>query len=1111
MPPSNLHIFTGNHLEILVHTLAELVRAGFPGNARHALVPETIVVQSKGMQRWISMAMARQNGICANTVFPFPNTFLETIYARVFGTDDGSNAYDADVLTFRIMTLLPELTDQEAFASIRDYLGDDPLQIKLFQLSGKIADVFDQYLVFRPDMISGWEKGASTEHADVSLWQSILWNKLRSETNELHRGNLHQRLVGRLRHLGEPIGDLPPRVFVFGISYLPIFHLQVLDALAYRIPVYLFLLNPCRQYWADIVPDRQWIRTRDKYTSVAVQPESLHMERGNRLLASWGYQGRQFFGLTQQLEAQVGDLFEDNSGKTLLERIQQDILDLIDRAQTVEAVDPYDADGSLCIHACHSPMREVEVLHDQLLGILDAHRDIDPSDMLVMTPDIGRYAPYIHAVFGKSGQRGEAVLPYSVADQSTAKESRLADAFLHVLELAGGRFETSQVMALLEYASVRRRFNIDAADCPLIEGWIREVHIRWGWDGADRQRQGLPRYVENTWRVGLDRLLLGFAVSSDQDELFAGIAPHQGIEGNDAQILGAFVQFAETLHGHLDQMPQQAGLGRWFHILMGLMEALFDTGETSTRDYQMVTEVIEQLDRIGRLIDPGRDRSEPVSFDVVRQFIKESLSRSTFGTGFLSGGVTFCAMLPMRSIPAKVICLLGMQHDAFPQDMHEPGFNLIADHPRAGDRSKRDDDKYLFLEALISARRVFYISFIGRDIQDNSPKPPSVLVDELLEYARDELQVDPRRLVTEHPLQPFSPSYFDQHRSDLFSYSEEDWQASRNLSAPTDSGPFFSDPIEPPSESWRSCELERICRFFAHPIRYLLEQRLGIYFKDASEPLEDIECFNLDPLDYYHVSQKLLEAVKAGKGDEESYRSLKAAGLLPHGKAGLAAFNDVCRDVALFLSNLDGCMPSQTPRSLPLDLELPPFHISGQLTSIYPQIMIRYRLGKLRPRDIVAAFIEHLCLSSAENGKPHQRTRLICKDAVWEFAPVPESDKVLADYLAIYWQGLRQPLPFFERTSYAYAFRRIYQEKDRDQAFKDAFKAWRGGYVGRGESGDDYVRRCFNDLHMLRPEFESMAMRIYAPVFDAGKQLPAGIDAPISSTRPSMDGDWTTT
>jgi exodeoxyribonuclease V gamma subunit len=947
-------------------------------------------------------------------------------------------------------------------------------------------------------MIAGWEKGTSTKSSDAAVWQSILWNKLRSETNALHRGDLYQRLVGRLRHLDEPIADLPLRVCVFGISYLPIFHLQVLDALAHRIPVYLFLLNPCRQYWADIVSDRQWIRTRDKYQSIAAQRESLHMERGNRLLASWGFQGRQFFGLTQQWEAHVADLFEDNAVKTLLGRIQQDILDLIDRTPSGEVVDQYEADGSLCINACHSPMREVEVLHDQLLGILDAHRDINPSDILVMTPDIGRYAPYIHAVFGKSGQREEAILPYSVADQSTARESRLANALLHVLEMIGGRFEASQVMALLECSSVRRRFNIDAVDCPLIEGWIREAKIRWGWDGADRQRQGLPRYAENTWRVGLDRLLLGFAVSSDQDELFAGIAPHQGIEGADAQILGAFVHYVESLHRHLDQMPQQAGLGQWFNILMDLVEALFDAGETSTREYQMLTEVIEQLDQIGRHIDRGHHRSEPVSFDVVRQFLKESLIHSTYGTGFLSGGVTFCAMLPMRSIPAKVICLLGMQHDTFPQDVREPGFNLIADDPRPGDRSKRAADKYLFLEALISARRVFYISYIGRDIQDNSPKPPSVLVNELLEYVQDELHVDPRQLVTEHPLQPFSPSYFYQKRSGLFSYSEEDWQAShnllslKNLASPTDLEPFFRGPVGQPSESWHSCELDQICRFFSHPIRYLLEQRLGIYFKDASEPLEDIERFNLDPLDYYHAGQKLLEAGKAGKSHQESYRSLKAAGLLPHGKAGLAAFDDLCKDVELFLSNLDGCIPSEEPRTLPLDLELPPFHLSGQLTSIYQQTMIRYRLAKLRPRDLVAAFIQHLCLSLTGMRNTPKSTRLICKDAVWEFAPLPEPTIILEDFLAIYWQGLQQPLPFFERTTYAYAFKRIFLGKDQDQAFKDAVKVWRGGYVSRGESADDYVRRCFDDLHMVREAFESITTRIYTPIFSAGKQLPAG-------------------
>ncbi|MGD9369767.1 MAG: hypothetical protein PVH87_28915, partial [Desulfobacteraceae bacterium] len=213
----------------------------------------------------------------------------------------------------------------------------------------------------------------------------------------------------------------------------------------------------------------------------------------------------------------------------------------------------------------------------------------------------------------------------------------------------------------------------------------------------------------------------------------------------------------------------------------------------------------------------------------------------------------------------------------------------------------------------------------------------------------------------------------------------------------------------------------------------------------------------------------------------------------------------VCKDVELFLSNLDGWVPSQTPQTLPLDHELPPFHISGQLTSIYQQTMIRYRLAKLRPRDIVAAFIEHLCLSLSGKHNAPKSTRLICKDAVWEFAPLPEPTIILEDYMAVYWQGLQQPLPFFERSSYAYAFKRIFQGKNQDQAFKDAVQRWRVGYIGRGESEDDYIRRCFDDLNMVRDEFESMAARIYTPIFGAGKQLPAGTNAPINSAHPFMD------
>lgn len=1087
--PSNLHIISGNHLESLVDGLAAAVKTRPAEGISDPLAPETVVVQSKGMQRWISLALANRNGICANFEFPFPNAFLEKTFSKAFGQFPESDAFSRPTMTFQIMKLMDDLKNHPALAPILSYLSVNASPLKRFQLAAKVADVFDQYLVFRPDIIAGWETDPNPEIKPDIAWQRLLWRQLRDRTNELHRADLQKRLIRRLKDNTRTVPNLPHRVSVFGISYLPLFHLQVLDALAFRIPVHLFLLNPCRQYWSDIVSERRMSRIRAKNKTASAPQATLYMEKGNRLLSSWGHQGRQFFSLAQEMEGGILDLFEDNPQQTVLGNIQQDILDLKDRSLS-ETSQQVEVDDSLQIHVCHSPMREVEVLHDRLLGILDADSDIHPSDILVMTPDIGRYAPFIHAVFGRSTKESSNMIPFTVADQSVPRESRIADAFLRVLDLIDGRFEASRIVSLLEYSAIRKRFGIENGDLPQIESWIYETNIRWGWDDNHRKKFGLPRFKENTWRMGLDRLLLGYAMSTGPDELYAGIAPHHGVEGSQSTVLGAFIHFCESLKLLLDRIPVRAGLRRWSITLNAMLEVLFKADDESTRDIQMLRTIIEQLERSNHCIQG----SPSITFDVMRQFIGDQLNQNSFGTGFLGGGVTFCAMLPMRSIPSKVICLLGLQHDTFPQDLREPGFNLIAADPRPGDRSKRDDDKYLFLEALLSARKIFYISYVGRDIQDNSTKPPSVLVNELLEYAREDIGVKCEDLIIDHPLQPFSAAYFDPDQPKLFSYSKENLEAGQNLDAPAASVPFFGAPISEPQDSWRLCDIDQLCRFFSHPTRYLMEQRLGIVFWDTlSAPIADTETFNLAPLEFYKVSQDLLSGLEEGTDPTDHFHALQAAGRLPHGKVGLAVYDILRNEVETFSNTLDRLVPGHAPRQHPLDIELTPFHIGGQLNSIYPESMAIYRFANLRPSDLLSAYIRHLALNMLGQTDLPATTRLICKDAVWEFAAVKDPQEALHTYLKIYWQGLQAPLPFFSRASFAYAEKIVLKGRPEGDALKEAFKKWRGGYFQRGESDDPYHLRCFAEKEPIDDRrFASLAIEIYAPLLAAGRQLSTG-------------------
>ena len=1080
MTPTQLHIYTGNHIETLARRLSQNLRQSDASAERDPLRPEVDMVQSHGMQRWVSMNIARHNQICANMEFPFPNAFLEANYGHAFGDLPEHSPFAPHHLTFRILRLLRLSMAEQPFESIGNYLAGDERQLKAYQLSKKLADIFDQYLVFRPELLKQWEKGEGLQQSANHLWQGLLWRRLMAESAVPHRAELQHALVKRLLDTHEPIDSLPDRISVFGISYLPPFHLRVMQALALRIPVHLYLLNPCREYWADIISQRRLNKVRLQASQTHTDPSDLHFERGNQLLSSWGEQGRHFFSLIQQLEAPVEELFADNRGNTLLSRLQQDILDLEDRPRPHH--DPSHvqdvADASLRINVCHSPMREVEVLQDQLLDMLASDPQLHPGDVLVMAPDIAAYAPYIHGVFGTGGEKQERSIPYTVADQSLPQESPLVEGFLRLLHLRNSRFEATRVLDLLEYQPIRARFGLRATDLSLVEQWVDESSIRWRWSGTDRKKYGLPRFRQNTWRAGLDRLLMGYGVMLDEDTLCSGILPHEGIEGSQGDILGRLTRFAEQLHFRLSQIPQRAPLERWPDILSDLMDAFLVNSEQWGHDRQLMRNAMEKIKRIA--CDPSACGT--VSFDVVLTCLADMLNGFSFGTGFMSGSVTFCSMLPMRSIPAKVICIMGMQHDAFPQDFHQPEFNLIAADPRQGDRSKRNDDKYLFLEALLSARRCFYISYIGQDIQDNSPIPPSVLVSELLEYCTEGLDIPYERLVTHHPLQAFAPAYFDGSNQHLYSYSREDLEACRQLARGRVVRPFFDASLPPPGDEWRNIDIASLCAFFAHPIKYLLEQRMGIFLNRTHAVTQDKENFNPDALDRFFIGQTILHSSAKGIEPDESHAIASAAGRLPHGTVGNVVHDQIRAEVESFNTALDRQLPARPPESVAQNIERDRFKINGRIDNLYPHARIVYRMAKIRPKDKLSLFIQHLAMLAAPAFELPKVSIMIGKDLIIKLGPVKDPGSVLDEYLARYWEGMQRPLCFFPLTSYVYALQRIEREAEPRRAMRQALKSWQGGYYQDGEVLDPYINLCKETAHPLDPTFEPLALQIYTPL-----------------------------
>ncbi|MFZ2949092.1 MAG: exodeoxyribonuclease V subunit gamma, partial [Desulfuromonadaceae bacterium] len=611
------------------------------------LEKESIVVLSNGMARWISMEIAAHLGVSAGLEFCFPNDLLDRSFRSVLSDSHSSFPFTQTSLTWRIASLLPTLSKQKGFEQVASYLGNGRDDRRLLQISRSLADCFDQYTIFRPEMVCGWD------HGDGSDWQAQLWRAINRDCPGSHRAALLKALQSHVASGARPDGGLPRRVSLFGISYLPPFHLEALRLLSAYCDVTCYLLNPCGEYWGTIISGRRKFR-------LALQPTlseeaEEYYETGNPLLSSLGTLGQEFFEtlLEYGFEAEELDTFQEaahqNGGTTfpsLLSAIQNDILTLYDRPASGAKEVVSAGDRSLQIHSCHGALREMEILYDNLLGLFDDLPGLEPRHIVVMIPDIETYAPYISSVFGNRST-GRPQLPYTVADRSIRRESLYADAFLKILDTTSGRFALQEMLDLLETPAVMTRFNIDEDELTDIRGWLQDCNVRWGLDADHRADLGFPRYNDFSWRAGLDRLFLGYAMSPDDASTFDGILPYPACSGRQAKALGKLAEFMDVVRESSLLLSTPHTLTEWADIFTATAARMLQGDENDPGGTLAVAKALNSLREAASL----HGFTKPIALDAVRDHLTELLTKGGGGYGFMGGSITFCAMLPMRSIP----------------------------------------------------------------------------------------------------------------------------------------------------------------------------------------------------------------------------------------------------------------------------------------------------------------------------------------------------------------------------------------------------------------------------------------------------------------------------
>ncbi len=1054
---------------------------------------EVIAVPAKGVERWLSQQLSSvlgavtTDGIAANIEFPSPSRLVDDIVAVASGIDADTDPWAAGRVLWKTLEVIDSSIHESWCSVLARHLGlgsDDHRAGRRYATAAHLADLFRSYGADRPAMLIEWSDGLDTDGAGKpidpdQLWQAQLWRALRSRIGSPSPAERLASAGQRLRD--EPgLSDLPTRLSLFGPTRLTTGQLAVIDALAANRDVHLWLPHPSAAMWDRFSggqPSGVVRRNADTGTTEVTNPLLASLARDNREL--------------QQRLAPIAtaDIWHVGSpgNDTLLCRIQADIR--ADRAPSPIV----QLDGTVQIHACHGPSRQVEVLREALLHLFQADPTLEPRDVVVMCPDVETYAPLITAAFGQGvlGHPGHR-LRVRLADRNLRQTNPLLELTATLLNLADGRVTASQVLDLAASGPVRQRFGFSDDDMDRLREWSGQAGARWGIGKRQRDLFGLGEFAHNTWNTALDRVLLG--VTADETELsWLGQAlPLDDVDSNDIDLAGRVTEYVDRLAVVLRDLqgPQPAnawtaGLSRALDLLTDVAQAEVWQLAQARREFAAATQ--DSGSPLLRLAD-------------VRSMLSRRLAGRPTRANFRTGELTVCTMVPMRSVPHRVVALLGLDDEIFPRGSGVDGDDVLWRDPCVGERDPRSEDRQLLLDAVMSAGEHLLICYTGADPITGATRPPAIPLSELLDVVVATVgapQVS--AVLRRHPLQPFDPRNFAAPAPFSFDRSAlAGARASQLVKVPEP--PFLSGPLE---KSCGDVELADLIAFIVHPTQAFLRQRLGVRVPDADDDVLDALSAELDGLQKWDIGERMLAARLSGVSIADFRQAEWRRGTLPPLRLGATVLDDVERAVqALALAALS--VQTGPPETLDVAVDLGDGRrLTGSVTGVYGSVIAAASYSSLAAKHRLGAWARLLAVAAGRPGSwravttgrgqfrtPVSRSTLI--------APTDPADQ-LRRLVELRDRGLREPLPIATAAAEIYAGRRL-SGSSVDEAREAAEKEWSGMYGERKDRHIGYLHgqsatfgQLWDGLPLVDEQdwatepsrFGVLAIRLWAPLLAA--------------------------
>ena len=1054
-----LHFYVSTSLESLAGTFLEKIYKTGTGN--DPLKPVIATVQTQGIATWLKQYIAKHSKIAMNLKMPFLRSAVEqTIKEYYPSAEEEVNRHTVDRDTWKIFYYLSE--NKAELPELASYLKNDPDMRKQYQISRQIAMTFEQYRTYRPELVSEW-----CDQPQSAEWQAKIYRDLFSGDLTLDR-----YITDFINKAGKYTGDqFEKGLSIFGISSMPPRFLQFFLALAKYQDVALFYLAPSADYWEN------------KKKSNREESEQ------NPLLQALGAQGRAFF--EELLSSETWNCAEESfpyaAPETMLECLQYDIRN---NRNVSKQCSP---DGSILIENCHTPLREVEILHDRLLHEIKT-KGRKPGEILVTAPNIENYVPHIETVFGT----GPLADCYSIADRSLKDSGAILPALLKILHLPDTNYSNSDIFSLLEEETLQNRFQLSVNDVEQIRDWCAAAGIRWGIDGTHRENVCGVNFENFSWRQGLRRLLFGYAVSEEFDsQLDLPELPLDFAEGAGTEKFGYFLDLLDELFRLKEEFKGQKTPRQWFEMLRELPDKFFLSTEPAA-----VQERAQLIRFLGEQAFESGDCKSEIPFAVVLDILENTDFSASSASAFLRGKITFCSMVPMRTIPMKLIAILGLNAGEFPRRDVAPGFNLIAKDMKKTDRSKNLEDRYLLLETLLAAKDKLLIFYKGQNEKDNSEEFPTPPLAELIQYlARLDKDNNRNAYYVKHNLQSFADSYFDGSDALKFSYSATAFDAAeaKRINPGTEiSGIVFPDLQNMELSDFELPErlsLNELEQFYRSPLEYYLSHRnVGRFSEFERNSMENEEVFLINGLEAYNIKKNIVQYaaawVRENPGKEIDYQQLREfltkTVRLPCEGVGKELFESLqiltSRILAEeFLTVYSG--QQENAFEVTCTTENGTSVVFTGSAPVTPDLRksVMFQNTRNKPKHHISPWLRHVFLSAALP----DYTITVCEfeDERMTLAPLDQAAarKKLIQLAQIRSMGTKHPVPFFREVAQVNEIRTGKQRKDPIDTVDYC------GQVEKAICGDYCASLFFNKTDLTR-EFRLMVCRA-SNEFYSGREI----------------------